>query len=154
MQTSARWARRTLPWLAVMSLSASAATLNRHAAETYIVEAERGWALAVASGDATVVERIVAEDFVGVAPDGALYGRQQAIADTRTSAKQFVSNHLLACRVRFFGTTAIAQGEESWVRRSGDHRHGKFVWTDTWILRNGQWQVVAAEDVTVLDPGG
>jgi hypothetical protein len=22
-----------------------------------------------------------------------------------------------------------------------------FVWTDTWLLRNGHWQIVAAEDL-------
>ena len=41
--------------------------------------------------------------------------------------------------------TAVAQGSESWVRRNGER--GRFVWTDTWILRNDRWQIVAAEDL-------
>ncbi|MGE5212905.1 MAG: hypothetical protein ACM3NN_04335 [Nitrospirota bacterium] len=48
-------------------------------------------------------------------------------------------------KVRFYGNTAIAQGSESWEKRSGER--GRFVWTDTWLLRNGHWQIVAAEDL-------
>ena len=35
------------------------------------------------------------------------------------------------------------QGSESWKLVSG--KPGKFVWTDTWLKRNGKWQIVAAE---------
>jgi hypothetical protein len=36
-------------------------------AERYIVESERQWAESVATGDASTVERILADDFLGVA---------------------------------------------------------------------------------------
>jgi len=26
-------------------------------------------------------------------------------------------------------------------------KRGKFIWTDTWLKRNGNWQIVAAEDL-------
>jgi hypothetical protein len=54
--------------------------------------------------------------------------------------------------VRFYGDTAVAQGNESWVRRVREPRRGRFVWTDTWIRRNGRWQIVAAEDLIVAEP--
>jgi hypothetical protein len=54
-------------------------------------------------------------------------------------------------KVRFFGNAAVAQGVESWVSRDDEPRHGRFVWTDTWIQRNGRWQIVAAEDLIVPD---
>jgi aminopeptidase C len=50
-------------------------------------------------------------------------------------------------KIRFYGDTAIAQGNESWQRRTGER--GRFVWTDTWLRRNGRWQIVAAEDLTI-----
>jgi aminopeptidase C len=71
------------------------------------------------------------------------------IADTRTAQHYFVSNRLNEVKVRFYGDTAIAQGDESWERRSGER--GRFVWTDTWILRNGRWQIVAAEDLVASE---
>jgi ketosteroid isomerase-like protein len=39
-------------------------------AQRYIVESERQWAESVATGDPSVVERILADDFVGVDPKG------------------------------------------------------------------------------------
>jgi hypothetical protein len=29
---------------------------------------------------------------------------------------------------------------------------GRFVWTDTWLRRDGRWEIVAAEDLTVPKP--
>jgi ketosteroid isomerase-like protein len=118
---------------------------ERKEAERYIVESERQWAESVATGDPSTVERILADDFLGLDPKGTLYDKVKMIADTRNAPQYFVSNHLNEVKVRFYGDTAIAQGDESWERRSGER--GRFVWTDTWIWRNGRWQIVAAEDL-------
>jgi hypothetical protein len=114
-------------------------------AERYIVESERQWAESVATGDPSTVERILSDDFLGVDPKGTLYNKAKMVADTRNAPQNFVSNGLNEIRVRFYGDTAIAQGDESWERRTGER--GRFVWTDTWIRRNGHWQIVAAEDL-------
>ena len=116
--------------------------------ERYIKESERQWAESVANGDATVVERILADDYVGVDPDGGFYDKGKMVSGTREAPKEFISNHLNDVKIRFFGdNTAVAQGSESWVRRTGSPLRGRFVWTDTWIRRNGKWQIVAAEDL-------
>jgi ketosteroid isomerase-like protein len=121
-------------------------------AERYIKESERLWAESSANGDTALVERIVADDFVGVDPDGSFYDKAKEIADTRESPKEFISNHLNEVKVRFYGDTAVAQGSESWVRRTEKPLRGRYVWTDTWIRRKGKWQIVAAEDLTVAEP--
>ena len=114
-------------------------------AEPYIIESERQWAESVASGDTGPVERILANDFLGVDPKGNLYDKAKMISDTHEAPKFFISNRLNRVKVRFYGDTAIAQGSESWERRTGER--GRFVWTDTWIRRHGRWQIVAAEDL-------
>ena len=86
-------------------------------AERYIKESERQWAESVANGDATVIERILAEDFVGVHPDGGFWDKAKMVADTREAPKYFASNHLNEMKVRFYGDAAGAQGSESRVRR-------------------------------------
>src|SRR5712692_6015480 len=122
-------------------------------AERYIKESERQWAESVANGDATVVERILADDYVGVDPDGGFYDKAKMVSGTREAPKEFISNHLNEVKIRFFGdNTAVAQGSESWVRRTGSPLRGRFVWTDTWIRRNGKWQIVAAEDLIAPEP--
>jgi Domain of unknown function (DUF4440) len=111
----------------------------------YIVESERQWAESVATGDPSVVERILADDFLGVDHKGKLYDKAKMIADTRTAPQYLASNQLNEVKVRFYGDTAVAQGDEFWERRTGER--GRFVWTDTWIRRNGRWEIVAAEDL-------
>src|SRR5215468_2174968 len=93
----------------------------------------------------SAIERILADDFIGVDPKGRLYSKQEMINETRNAPKYFVSNRLNDVKVRFYGSTAIAQGSETWEKRSGER--GRFIWTDTWLRRNGRWQIVAAEDL-------
>jgi ketosteroid isomerase-like protein len=131
------------------TLFAQSANKSNSEAERYIVESERQWAESVATGDTSAVERILADDFIGVDPDGKQYNKTQMVADTRSAPKYFVSNHLNDVKVRFYGDTAVAQGDESWVRTN--EKRGRFVWTDTWIKRNGKWQIVAAEDLIAPD---
>jgi ketosteroid isomerase-like protein len=116
-------------------------------AEAYIRESEKQWAESVASGDTSVIERILADDFTGVDPEGNQFNKQAMIDDTRGAPQFFKSNKLNAVTVRFYGNAAVAQGDETWVRHSGEQITGRFVWTDTWILRNDKWQIVASEDL-------
>jgi ketosteroid isomerase-like protein len=135
--------------LLVMMYAARAQENGTAGAERYIKESERLWAESSANGDTALVERIVADDFLGVDPDGGFYDKAKEIADTRESPKEFISNHVNEVKVRFYGDTAVAQGSESWVRRTEKPLRGRYVWTDTWVRRNGKWQIVAAEDLTV-----
>jgi ketosteroid isomerase-like protein len=131
--------------VSVLSLCQCSAQKNRKESERYILESERQWAESVATGDTSAIERMLADDFVGVDPKGVLYNKQQMVADSRNAPKYYVSNRLNAVKVRFYGDTAIAQGSETWEKRNGER--GRFVWTDTWLQRNGRWQIVAAEDL-------
>ena len=119
-------------------------------AESYIRKSEAAWATSVATGDASVVSRILADDFVGIDPNGKSYNKDEMVRDTKNAPKYFRSNKLDDVKIRFFGDTAVAQGSETWERQDG--KRGQFVWTDTWIRRKGVWQIVAAEDLTVLAP--
>jgi|ERR1700722_2562369 len=127
-------------------LSSHAQADDSHAADTaYIHQAESDWAESVATNDVSVLDRILADDFVGVDIDGSHYSKANAIRDYRAKPSEFVSNHLDDVVTRFYGDTAVAQGSESWKKKDGTP--GKFVWTDTWIRRGGKWQVVASEDL-------
>jgi len=137
-------------WQAVASQVSRVPDLgaSESSAERYIRESEAQWAESVANGDVSVVQRILANDFIGVdAADGHLYDKAEAISWIRAHHREYLSNHLNEVKIRFFDNTAVAQGSESWERRTGEPRRGRFVWTDTWVLRDGRWQIVAAEDL-------
>jgi ketosteroid isomerase-like protein len=131
--------------LLVTSLAHVQSTDDHASDRAYIRQTESDWAESVVSNDVNVLERILADDFVGVDIDGSHYSKPGAIKDYRTLPSEFASNHLNEVEIHFYGDTAVAQGNESWKKKNG--ATGKFVWTDTWIKRNGKWQVVAAEDL-------
>jgi hypothetical protein len=111
-------------------------------AQKYIKDSEAAWAESVSSNDASVVKRILADDCVWIL-EGRTMDKAGAIAAAARGPGDFVSNHLDYATVRFFGDTAIVQRSDTWTRQSG--KTGHFIWTDTWIRRNGQWQIVAAQ---------
>ena len=115
-------------------------------AEQYIRESEKQWAESVAFGDTNVIKRILADDFIGVDPQGNQYDKSTMVKETATAPQYFISNHLNKVKIRFYDHFAIAQGDETWVKRS-DSSSARFVWTDTWIFRNDKWEILAAEDL-------
>ena len=117
-----------------------------HEADTaYIRKAESDWGESEVTHDTAVLERLLSEDFVGVDVDGTQYSKTDALQEYRTRPSTYLSNHLNAVAIRFYGNTAVAQGDDSWEKRDGTA--GKHVWTDTWVQRDGKWQLVAAEDL-------
>lgn len=128
------------------------AELAQKDAERYILECEQQWTDAMTSGKATEVGEFLAMDFVGVDPEGNLYDRAKELHGIRITPRPYVSGKMNEVKVRFYGDAAVAQGSSSWERVAGTPKRGRYVWTDTWVRRNNQWRIVAAEDVTVADP--
>src|ERR1051325_2788269 len=137
--------RSALAIVAALGLCECSKQKDQKETERYILESERQWAESVATGDTSAIERTLADDFIGVDPKGHQYAKQQMIDETRDAPNHFVSNRVNDVKVRFYGNTAIAQGSETWEKRSGER--GRFVWTDTWLQRDGRWQIIAAEDL-------
>ncbi|MEA3059936.1 MAG: hypothetical protein QOE50_1348 [Sphingomonadales bacterium] len=141
----------------VISLAIAApATANctgqgRHdaAALRTICDLERAWGQSFVTADPSVAQRMLADDFVGVDTKGRLYRKADEIADI-SKPPHFLSDVMNDVIVRFYGDTAIAQGSDSWTGKKGEK--GRFVWTDVWLKRNHQWQIVAAEDL--IPPSG
>jgi hypothetical protein len=142
--------RKTICLMAFVSCDSSATLADNDYsptnAERYIIASEAAWAESVSTNDPSVVKRILASDVVWVL-DGQVWNKARAVADAKAGPGDFLSDHLDYAHVRFFGETAVVQGMETWTRKGG--RKGHFVWTDTWVRRNGQWQIVAAEDISV-----
>jgi ketosteroid isomerase-like protein len=119
---------------------------SRAEAEKYIKDSSSAWAESVATNDPSVVKRILADDFVWVR-EGKVLDKSGAVTVAQQGPGDLVSNHLEYANVRFFGDTAVVQGSETWTRKGG--RSGHFLFIDTWVRRDGIWQIVAAVDVSV-----
>lgn len=110
------------------------------------MRSEEEWAKSVATNDASVVRRILADDFVWVL-DGRLLDKKTAVAEAAEGPGPFLANEPDYVHVRFFGHTAVAQGSETWTK-TGERRR-TFVWTATWVNRGGCWQIVNSQDTVV-----
>ena len=65
-----RLLKRALSILAVLCFCDCSAHKDQKETERYILESERQWAESVATGDTSAIERILADDFIGVDPKG------------------------------------------------------------------------------------
>jgi len=133
--------------------SAPAATLRPSEAESeaYMRKAEADWADLAVRTNPGVIERILADDYVGVNSDTVVRDKARMIAlAAEKPSGTYVSSKLDYVHYRHFGDTVIAQGGESLQRKDG--KPGlSLIWTDVWLWRGGKWQVVASQD-SVLPP--
>lgn len=114
----------------------------------FIIDAERQWAEAACTHN-KIAEEILADDFQGTSPEGKHYSKSEEVADTGDRSRTARDCRLLDASVRFFGEgLAMAYGSESSVRKAKDGTDTPRcqIWTDTWLKRNGKWQIIAAQD--------
>ena len=123
--------------------SLASSEVDEQAARRYIVECATDWAETVVTGDMTRRKVYFADDFQGTGVAGSRYDKAAATRE-RDPSSEYGSNVIGPVEVRFFGSTAIAYGEETWTKKDGTS--GRWVWTDIWMHRDGRWQVVAAQD--------
>lgn len=134
-----------IPYLLVANVQADMLTAEEYTSvESYIKECATDWAESVVTGDKSRRKVYFSDDFVGTGTDGDRYKKAAVIRETGPS-DVYVSNTINSIEVKFFGNTAIAYGDETWVKNDGST--GRWVWTDIWVRRNGNWQIVAAQDV-------
>ena len=113
----------------------------------YIIEMERKWAEGVCV-DNGVVAGLLADDFQGTSTSGSRYTKADELRDEKNS-RTARDCGLDETRVRFFGDSiAIVYGSEHAVGKDKSRPDAKVcqIWTDTWLKRNGKWQIVAAQD--------
>ena len=126
---------------------------DMHKTAQWMVEQEKAWA-EQSCGKPWVLQELLANDFQGTSPKGTRYGRP-----TETPVYDPATFHtdcrLLTSDVRFFGAdVAVVYGSESSVATLADSKHERrcLAWTDTWLKRNGKWQIIAAHDTRVDCP--
>jgi len=123
--------------------------------EQTLIQMERDWSQvgmnkANIDKDAKTMDRVMADDWVGLDFQGAANTKAQAIAHVKSGTSTTQSEDLGPMKVRVFGNTAIVTGSDT--ERStynGKDSSGKYVWTDVFVNRNGRWQAVASESTRV-----
>jgi Domain of unknown function (DUF4440) len=127
-----------------------------NSAEKSLIEMERQWSEAASPAEEIrVVQKIFADDFMGTDTDGKLYTKSQKIEKEKAGSSaggEVLLPRLDDVKVRFFGDNlAVLYGRESSIRKSKDGKQytRRVVWTDTWLKRDGRWQIIAVQDMVV-----
>jgi uncharacterized protein (TIGR02246 family) len=94
--------------------------------------------------DATALDRIYADDFIGVGPSGTVRTKPQVISDFTSGDLKFESITTDEVQVRVYDNTAVETGLSTMVGQD----KGRIVPRDTrftrvWAKRKGRWRLVA-----------
>ena len=114
----------------------------------FIIATESKWATSACSPQPDLKD-IIADDFQGTSPSGRRYDREKRSPRIQRLCRATANS---AVKVRFFGDSiAIAYGSESSMNKDNNGKETKhcLIWTDTWLKRKGQWQIVAAQDTNI-----
>jgi ketosteroid isomerase-like protein len=145
---------RVLMTVAVLALfpthlSAQQPKSTPTADERAVLDLEEAWAKAVVRRDAATFKRLLAPGFTYTEDDRIQSGAELmrdivSGSDTVTEAR----NEKLA--TQSYGNTMIVTG---WLvmrgRSGGKPFDRRYRFTDTWLKRDGQWQIIAAQDYLV-----
>jgi ketosteroid isomerase-like protein len=133
-----------LPFAVAAAVVATPAAQDPVVAE--ITRLEQEWGQAFVKRDFGFIERIVAPEYrlVGAQPDGryGITGRAEWMKNARATSHAFA---IETVDVNLVGNTAVASARRQWtvIRRPGESpRPTRFFVTDTWIRRDGRWQVI------------
>jgi len=122
----------------------SASSDQRSSVEQAIRQMDNERIQAQIGADAVALDRIYADDFIGVGPSGTVRTKAQVISDFTSGNLKFQSITTDAVRVRVYENTAVETGLSTMVGQD----KGKAVPRDTRFTRvrvkqQGRWRLVA-----------
>jgi hypothetical protein len=117
-------------------------------AEQELISLDKSWGEAGLKGDSAVLERILADDFIGNSPIGVAT-KAQNIAEAKTNAPNITNATYVADEytVRFLDPNtavmthrAVEKGLNKGKEYNDQHRS-----MHVWVKRDGRWQVLASQ---------
>jgi len=117
---------------------------QRSSVEQAIRQLDRERIQAQIGADAVALDRIYANDFIGVGPSGTVRTKAQVISDFTSGDLKFQSITTDEVQVRVYENTAVETGLSTMVGQD----KGKAVPRDTrftrvWVKQQGRWRLVA-----------
>ena len=110
---------------------------------------ENEWAKAAVARDTKTFERLLAPGFI-YTEDATLMSRADVISSMTAGPDRVELAANEDMKVHDFGNTAVVTGILMLRGRSkGAAFNRRYRYTDTWMLRNGRWQAVAAQDYLI-----
>ena len=102
--------------------------------------------------DLSVRDRYVADEFVGVDSSGSIYSKQQDMQDMKDGTFALKSFKEEDVQARLLGDSAVVTGRNTVTSvYKGKEDSFTFRFVDTFLRRDGRWQMVYSQDINVAD---
>ena len=101
--------------------------------------------------NAVALNRIYADDFIGIGPSGTVRTKPQVISDFTSGDLKFQSITTDDVRVRVYGKTAVETGRSTMIgqdKKKAVPRENRF--TRVWIKQVGRWRLVSNHYSTLI----
>ena len=113
---------------------------------------EMQWRDAQLSNDVAVMERLLADDYIGISASGIIETKPEAIALRRAGTLHITALDLNDLKVRIYGDTAVVTSRADLEGTNGASSiSGKYRYTRVYNRRYGQWKIVSFEASRIHD---
>jgi ketosteroid isomerase-like protein len=148
-----RWLSLTVGRLFLMLILLSGFTTQAYAvfphkdsAHKEIEGLELEWRQAQLSNNVGEVDRLLADDYLGISANGTLETKADELARRRNGSLHITELELSDIKVRIYGDTAVVTSKADLVGKNGDRDiSGRFRYTRVYSNRLGQWRIVSFE---------
>jgi ketosteroid isomerase-like protein len=139
--------------LAAVSAHAQPQSHSQRVVLEEIRKVDRERIQAQVNADAVTLDRIYADDFIGIGPSGTLRTKKDVLSDFTSGRLKFQSITTDDVRIRLYGNTAVETGLSTMKGQDA----GKVVpeenrFTRVWIKQGGRWRLVANHYSTLVKP--
>jgi len=125
--------------------AAAVASAPAEDVEGTITQLEKDWVAAIEKKDTATLDKLLAANFVGTSSTAHTFNKEEAIGDIKESRYVVDKMDLDEISVNVYGDTAVSfTSQEEKSRYEGKDSSGHYHFTDTWVKRDGKWQVVAS----------
>jgi Domain of unknown function (DUF4440) len=144
-----------------VALASPEPTPDKAAIEADLTKIEMDWPRIIKEKDGATVRKIEADDIVLVYPDGSVGNKDRDIKDIEGGALSFDSWDLSDIVVKVLDNDAAVVTLHATVKggkykpadsKTAQNISGQYRSVDTFVRRNGQWQLTASATVPILNP--
>jgi ketosteroid isomerase-like protein len=116
---------------------------------------EEAWRDAVLKENATVMDSLMAADYIAITPNGTMQSREETLANLRSGAVHLTAIEAFDRKVRFYGNTALVTcRSEVTGTTPGGELSGGYRYTRVYVRdAQGKWKIVSFEANKIREPG-
>jgi ketosteroid isomerase-like protein len=131
--------------LLLASGSVRAADPTRTSDEQQLTKIENDWAVSYVKRDTAFLQRITADDFTFIGPDGNMVNKADYIKGL-TGDTVFSGFKIDDLKIRTYGDAAVVVGLATIiVKMKGEDDSGQYSFTDVFVKQKGEWKAVSGQ---------